>query len=206
MAQRWVLVALAALAGLLLVWTLVTWPGASEDAASAASDQAPDSYDYRVPAPEPSVAQPTAAVAVAPEEEPEPQALAPEQAPAPEAAETPEAQADKLFVRENGPLDEYKAKFESEPRDSAANEAEVSIRGEFHPTDGPQPVFRSVLCRETICKIETRISAANLGAYVAAMARLVHDKFDSKLATERTTLVEGDHVTVVVYAKRPSSH
>jgi hypothetical protein len=62
-----------------------------------------------------------------------------------------------------------------------------------------------VLCRETICKIETRIATDSLGAYVAAMTRIVHEQFDSKLATERTTLVEGGEVSVVVYAKRPET-
>ena len=66
-------------------------------------------------------------------------------------------------------------------------------------------MFRSVLCRETICKIETRIATDSLGAYVAAMTRIVHEQFDSKLATERTTLVENGEVSVVVYAKRPET-
>lgn len=206
MSQRGLLVALAALAALLLVWTMAAWPSTPDTAASAASEQNQQPEDYQVPAPEPTILPPPAAssATAATTEQATPEDLEPEQQPVAQEAESAEDQADKLFVRENGPLAEYKEKFASEPRDSAASDAEVDIRSAFVPTDGPKPVMRSVLCRETICKIETRISSATLGAYVAAMTRIVHDKFDSKLATERTSLIENGEVSVVVYAKRPT--
>jgi type IV secretory pathway VirB10-like protein len=199
--SRWVLVALAAMAGM-LVWLIAGWPvepeAIEEPAAAEASAELPTA---------PSPPPPTAAAP----DEPSP-ALAPELAAEPTAAPAPvmedpaasaEAQADQLFIRENGPLAEYKAQFAQEPRDSAASDAEQLVRAAFNPKDGPRPVFRSVLCRETICKIETRISTESMGAYVAAMTRMVHEEFDAKLATERTTLAESGEVSVTVYAKRP---
>jgi hypothetical protein len=198
--SRWVLVALAAVAGL-LVWMMATWPVAPETFEESAGAEARAELPA---APQPAVPStplpPTAAAAE------EPSAVDPPEQAEP-AAEDPTAsaaaQADLIFIRENGPLADYKAQFANEPRDSAASDAELLVRGAFNPKDGPLPVFRSVLCRETICKIETRISAESLGAYVAAMTRMVHDDFDAKLATERTTLAEAGEVSVTVYAKRP---
>lgn len=202
--SRWVLVALSVSAGLLL-WMIATWPVAPEqleDSAGAATT----SEISAAPAPTPSAYLPPPAAEPSPAND-EPEELA-QQVPAPaqpDPAASAEAQADQLFIRENGPLAEYKAQFANEPRDSAASDVELVVREAFKVKDGPRPVFRSVLCRETICKIETRIATDSLGAYVAAMTRIVHEQFDSKLATERTTLVEGGEVSVVVYAKRPET-
>lgn len=99
MAQRWVLVALAALAGLLLVWTIATWPSAPEDLASTTRDEAAgDLEDYQVPAPEPttgSAVLPPTAAKPEPPSEPEPEAA--EQPPAPAAAESAEARSRRTF-------------------------------------------------------------------------------------------------------------
>jgi hypothetical protein len=203
--SRGFLVGLACVAGM-LVWVLATWPVPPEvedsDAAPAYSEPAREPAAAAPPAPQPSAASKQ------PHTDPEPgaveQAPAPEAEPEPESPESPEAEADKIFSRENGPLAEYKAQFEKEPRDSGASEVEQVVRSAFNPGDSPTPVFRSVLCRETICRIETRFSAETLGGYVAAMTRLVHGKFDSKLASERTSLAQAGEVSVTVYAKRPT--
>jgi type IV secretory pathway VirB10-like protein len=200
--SRWVVVALACAAGV-LVWTIATWPvqpelASSEEPAAAESEPIPQTESA-------AALPPTAATDPAPTAQP-PEALAQAPAAPPEASEdSAEAQADKVFIRENGPLADYKAQFNSEPRDSAANEAEQLVRSAFNPKDGARPVFRSVLCRETICKIETRLSTETLGAYVAAMARVIHAQFDHQLATERTSLTEAGEVSVTVYAKRPAA-
>jgi type IV secretory pathway VirB10-like protein len=203
--SRWVLVALAGAAGLLL-WMLMSWPvepeaPAIEDSTSTALEAAAP-LTAAAPARAPEPPPPPAAAAPEPDLDPDPE---PEPAPAPQPQLSAEQKADQIFTRENGPVAEYKAQFANEPRDSAASEAETLVRGAFQNKDGPRPVFRSVLCRESICKIETRVAQESLGAYVAAMTRIVHEQFDGKLATERTSLVEGDEVTVTVYAKRPAS-
>lgn len=203
--SRWVLVALSIAAGALL-WMIATWPVEQEQFEDAADAVTTAEVPAAPPPPAPSAYAPPPPAAEP--ERPGPAEPAPAPAPPP-AAEQPElsaeAQADQVFIRENGPLAEYKAQFAREPRDSAASDAELLVRGAFEPKDGPRPVFRAVLCRETICKIETRIAMDSLGAYVAAMTRMVHGQFDSKLATERTSLVEGGEVSVTVYAKRPPS-
>lgn len=202
--SRWWIVALTGVAGM-LVWAIATWPMPPE------ADTAPDPDPAAETEPSPS-AQALAAPVTAPTlppiaAAPTPSEPAPSEPPAePTAATTtepPDKESATIFTRENGPLAEYKAQFEKEPRDSAASDAEQVVRGAFDPKDGPKPVFRSVLCRETICRIETRFSADNMGAYVAAMTRMVHWKFDGQLATERTSPAEAEEVSVTVYAKRP---
>lgn len=202
MSRLW-LVALAAVASLLL-WVMATWPLPPEtepDLDPGEPDPAPS-----VDAPPPTAAEdpspPSAADPASPEASPGP-VEAPSAPAAAAEPESPAAQAEQLFTRENGPLAEYKAQFDREPRDSAAVEAEQQLRAAFEPKDAPTPVFRSVLCRETICKIETRFTSDTLGAYVAAMTRIVHAKFDPKLATERTAVSEAGEISVTVYAKRP---
>lgn len=202
--SRWWLAVLACVASM-LVWVMATWPLPPEQETQETQETSEDSADEREPA-APAQPEPVAAADTPPPPaaEPAPPPQDPSAQPAAAAEpESPEAEADKIFSRENGPLAEYKAQFEKEPRDSAANEAEQAVRGAFDQRDSPKPVFRSVLCRETICRIETRFSADTLGAYVAAMTRLVHGKFDSKLASERTSLAEAGEVSVTVYAKRP---
>lgn len=199
--SRWVLVALACVAGVLL-WVMATWPVPPElDTLEGTAEESEPAQVTQ--AAQPPASPPVAATTLGPSEPPP---AAPEAPPAPaqpEPAESPEAEAEKIFSRENGPLAEYKAQFEREPRDSAASDAEQLVRGAFDPKDSAKPVFRSVLCRQSICRIETRFSAETLGAYVAAMTRMVHEKFDAKLATERTSLAEAGEVSVTVYAKRP---
>ena len=199
--SRWWLVALAGFAGILL-WVMATWPLPAEvettEDAAADSELVPTEQAPPSPAPDPTP-PPTAAATPA-----EP-AAAEQPAPPTAAAqpESPEAEADKIFTRENGPLAEYKARFDKEPRDSAAGDAERLVRDAFVLQDGPKPVFRAVLCRETICRIETRLSLDSMGAYVAGMTRMVHWKFDGNLASERSALAEAGEVTLTVYAKRP---
>jgi|GEM_PF-7046836 len=198
--SRWWMVALAAVASI-LVWAIATWPLPPE--VDSAEDSAPEAE------PTPAAqALPTPAAEYAPPPpaaEPVPVEPAPTEPPAAAALEPADKEATTVFTRENGPLAEYKAQFEKEPRDSAASDAEQVVRGAFDPKDSPAPVFRAVLCRETICRIETRFTAENMGAYVAAMTRMVHWKFDGKLATERTSPADSGEVSVTVYAKRPPS-
>jgi hypothetical protein len=87
------------------------------------------------------------------------------------ASAPPEAVPD-VFDEVRGPLDELRRRFEHEPRDSAASDAESTIRAAFAPEQAHGELLRSVLCRATICRIELRWTASKLGNYVAAMGRL----------------------------------
>lgn len=77
-----------------------------------------------------------------------------------------------MFDEVRGPLDELQRRFEHEPRDSAASDAESTIRAAFEPEQAHGELLRSVLCRATVCRIELRWTASKLGNYVAAMGRL----------------------------------
>lgn len=126
-----------------------------------------------------------------------------EPAAAPGAPAAPQAQADDepaLFEHDLGPVAEYKARFASEPRDSAASDAERLARDAFKLTDSANPVFRSVLCRKTVCKLEVRLAPDQLGAYVAGMGRLTQH-FDTHLGVTRTAEHAGE-VSLEVYAQR----
>lgn len=218
MAKRWLLVGLVLVLGALL-WVVAAWPvqpeavptaglaamdglagmdGMDGQAGSAGSGALTDQAQQSAPAANALTARSEEAI---PADGVEDEAAAVEAPPQP--AQSAEEAADQVFIRENGPLAEYKQRFEREPRDSAAHDFEQTITQAFVSTDGPGPVFRAVLCRESICRIDVRVSQNNLGAYVAAMARIVAQRFDSKLATERTSLVEGGEVSVSVYAQRP---
>jgi hypothetical protein len=161
-----------------LLWLVVVWPmprGAEPPAAAWGSAGA----DAPAPAlPDPPRSPPPAAVSVkadapAPAEAP---AAEPKKATVPAQPPTP-----LLFSEPHGPVDEYKQRYASEPRDSAAHEAEGTVSAAFKPTDTTSQLLRSVLCRETICRMELNFSDAEIGPYVAAMTRLTLD-FDREFA------------------------
>lgn len=192
MQQRWVLIALAlALAG--VSWAIVMWPAQQTEQPAAPTSE-----------PEPAPLPPSAAAAPAPNEPaPEPASPGPPAAEPPQPSAAP-AQAPSevvaMFEHDLGPVAEYKERFASEPRDSAASDAELQVRDAFKLSDTPNPVFRSVLCRKTLCKLEIRMNAQQLGAYVAAMSRLTQH-FDKQLAVTRTA-DNGGEVSLEVYAQR----
>jgi hypothetical protein len=196
MQQRWVIVLLMlALAG--LSWAIVVWPGPEPELSAEA---APGATPIANPEPPPSVAVTPEPSAPEAPSEPAPLNAQPAAAPsAPVAAEIP-TDDPPLFDREMGPVAEYKERFASEPRDSAANDAEQQVRDAFKLTDSASPVFRTVLCRKTVCKIEVRLTPDQLGAYVAGMGRLTQN-FDKKLAYTRTAEHAGQ-VSLEVYAQR----
>lgn len=192
MQQRWLVVALGVgMAG--LSWAILIWP---TDEPSAPLPTAGDA------APPALAAPPSAAARARPEPEvqaPEPartgQDLAKPAAPSAEPAEAP-----PLFAHDMGPVDERKARFASEPRDSAASDAETRLREAFKITDSSEPLLRSVLCRTRVCKLELQLRADQLGAYVAAMTRITQH-FDKQLAVTRTAEQPG-RVSLEVYAER----
>jgi hypothetical protein len=194
MQQRWLVVALvlgmAALSWAILIWPthepLAPLPTAGDAAPPALA--APPSAAVQ-PAPEPAAQTPV---------EPQPasgQEIAKAAAPSDPPAEDP-----PLFAHDVGPVDERRARFASEPRDSAASDAEALLRDAFKITDSPEPLLRSVLCRTRVCKLELQLRADQLGAYVAAMARITQH-FDKQLAVTRTAQQPGQ-VSLEVYAER----
>jgi hypothetical protein len=149
-----------------VLWFLLVWPTAEEEEELVIGPP--------VPQPAPAVAQPMAAPSPAVEAEPtepEPLAEATPEEPAPEAA-APKAEPRDLIEGDQGPVAEYRRAHESERRDSAATDIERHIRAAFPDSGGAPGLFKSVLCRETVCKVEIRWAADRVQPYVAAMKRI----------------------------------
>jgi hypothetical protein len=182
-----------------LLWLVVVWP-------------APHNPDSSVvPAPRGEAGQAPRATAPTASTDPRPSAK-PSPTPAPTAAVSvrPNPPDDnphlppptpELFAEPHGPLDEYKEKFENEPRDSAAINAEHDLRAAFEP-EAKSGLLRSVLCRQTICRAELHWTPRSLGDYVAAMGRLtVH--FDRTFALAPLGTTAGDQSrSIELYLKR----
>lgn len=179
-----------------LMWLVTAWPTPEDDR--------PDPL-------EPEALPPTAAVPE-PEATPVPVVGSPPKAPPPVAAKVSEAEQPKLrqphvpdddmFAKDQGPVAEYKQLYESEPRDSVAHETESAIRAAFAPTDGAPDLFKSVLCRQTVCKIELRWSVDRVGAYVAGITRATVE-FSTSVAVTPAGPLGDDHVRPIeVYLKR----
>lgn len=158
----------AALALLIVVsvsWFLLVWPTAEDE----------EELVLGSPVPQPSVLPPTAApaptvsVSKAAGNEPVVEAVPEPPAPDPEA---PRAEPKDLIEGDQGPVAEYRRTHESERRDSAATDVERHIRAAFPESDHAPDLFKSVLCRETVCKVEIRWAADRVQPYVAALKRI----------------------------------
>jgi hypothetical protein len=83
----------------------------------------------------------------------------------------------ELIQGDQGPVAEYRRIFQSEPRSSGAGELEGQIRSAFPASDGFPDMFKSVLCRETICRIEMRWSQDRHKAWMIGLSRLGGDPY-----------------------------
>jgi hypothetical protein len=178
MPRRWLL-ALGLLIVVLLLWFLAVpqpeklapqpQPASPEPAVLNAPSQAggPASQPLPAPAQPPASATPTAPTATKPSASPA--AEAPSNHPPPPKAE--------------GPIDEYKSKYEHEPRDSTAQAAESAVQSAFRQADVPPGLFKAVLCRQTICKIEVHWAEDRASGYMAGLMR-VFSSVGQKMAFE----------------------
>lgn len=179
-----------------LLWIVTAWPTPEDDR--------PDPLEPEAP-PEQPVQQPAAALAApsigTPPQQPQPVAEQP--APQPVPMREPHAPADDMFAKDQGPVAEYKQLYESEPRDSAANETEAAIRAAFVASDGSPDLFKSVLCRQMLCKLDLRWSNDRKGAYVAGITRAVAGGFSPSVAVTPGGPLGDDNVRPIeVYIKR----
>jgi hypothetical protein len=180
------------------LWVVAIWPTARPEEPlheiAAASAGRPSVPVPSSPTPPPNASPPAAKPASLGEPAEEPP-VAPQQPP--EQPIPPD-----IFAEDQGPVAEYKQRFANEPRDSAATEAERTIRAGFAPNDFAIGLFKSVLCRETICKIEVRMSPERFGPYVAAMTR-ISLSFDHEIALSPVGTPGPDHTRLLeVYFKR----
>jgi len=179
-----------------LLWLVAIWPVPNTPAAQPASSPAPSqpaagtASAPHVAVPPPPAAEPEAEAAEAPARPKEP-SEAPQDKAEPAHTETATPMPE-LFGEAQGPLEEYRQRFESEPRDSAAHDAEQSVRSAFEPEQANYALLRSVLCRQSICRVELRWTPEVLGNYIAAMGRMTTD-FDASFAATAQGAPAGDH-------------
>jgi hypothetical protein len=200
----------AALGALVLVggllWLVTAWPTADDGAEpSEPEPEAPPPAAAPQPEPAPAAQLPPPVIGTppkAPEPAPPPAAPQPAPAPPPENKIQPRVPQEDMFATDQGPVAEYKALYDKEPRDSAAHQYENRISSSFWPGDGAPDLFKSVICRTTICKIELRWKADRIGPYVAGLTRAaVH--FKDQVAVAAAPPAQDDKERVIdVYIKR----
>lgn len=110
----------------------------------------------------------------------------------------------------NGPVDEYKALYARESRDSTALSAERDIEAAFRTKHIPPGLLESVVCRSSVCRVRTRWSPDHAEGFMMALtALLIVDptgetapRFDSILAIDPESDPSDRSQQVAVYFKR----
>ncbi len=169
---RWSLVVAAAVVVGVLMWRLVLDP--SEPAEEALPDEPNATPAVESPRePEPVAQQPTPGAPEAKQE------LKPGNQPAPTSPSptpTDPEQTEELVPipapEATGPIVELKQAFESEPRDSAAQVPESLIQGEFKKSDIAPGLLKSVLCRKSVCRVETLWTPERAVSFMSVFMRL----------------------------------
>ena len=162
--------------GAAAIWWAVLWGPAEPDAEELAAT-APVTEAAPTPPTSPRPQKPTEPTAPA---APPDTDNAPSADPAPAAPQAPPPQqaaptaADQIPAPERtGPVDELKAAFDSEPRDSNASDFESAIQAAFRRPEVPSGLVKSVLCRTSVCKVETRWTPAGATGFMGAFMNLV---------------------------------
>jgi outer membrane biosynthesis protein TonB len=205
--------------GAAAIWWAVLWGPAKPDATEPDAEEpaaiAPDTEQPAAAVPTPPASPPphddherttpTAPPANAPSAEASPAPTAP---PPQQAAPTA---PDQIPAPERtGPVDQRKAAFESEPRDSNASEPESAIQAAFRRPEVPSGMVKSVLCRRSVCKVETRWTPAGAAGFMGALMHLVaspegaaNRKFEPEIAVapEDAPDTNGER-SIDVYLKR----
>jgi hypothetical protein len=136
---------------------------------------------------------------------PQPSAAVEPTQPSAPAQENAESAAPKYNVptpRLDGPVAEYKTLFTTEPRDSAAADVESKISAGFRDPHVPPELLKSVMCRESVCKLELRWKAERNTAYMIGMTHLI-GQFEHAMAFEPIGVPDANGVlSLDVYLKR----
>jgi len=82
-----------------------------------------------------------------------------------------------------GPVEELKAAYKSDVRDSEAGDVEEQIRGHFKHEELPEQLLRNVSCVKSACKLELNWTAGDKQAYMIVMMNLV-SHVSQKIAAE----------------------
>ena len=81
-----------------------------------------------------------------------------------------------------GPIAELSQLYASEPRASGSQSVESVIEAHFRRTEVPTGLLKSVLCRTTVCRIETRWSPERAQGFMSAMMHLVTEPVNDRLS------------------------
>jgi hypothetical protein len=178
--MRWI-VLLCALAGA-LAWGVLLYPGARDQMpeATPADDTALLGPGAETPEPE-SPRAPTQELAAAPAAAPT--APTPSAPTAEPGAPLDRPPTDETLPTRMGPVDQLRARYDEDSRDSAAGPAEQRIRDLFGTSQVPAELLRRVICTQRVCKLELRWSRERHNAYVIVMMSLVGD-FSQELAAD----------------------
>ena len=207
MRNPWLLIGAVALCAA-LVWIVLGWNPPKETGdtdVAPAEPEAPPS----TPTPPPATAAP------APSEQPtapsEPAPATPAQAADPASAQAPAEEVQETIPAPTliGPVDELKKSFENEPRASGSRALEASIEATFRRPEVPAGLLKSVLCRTTVCRIETRWSPERGQGFLSAAMNLVANPggeptpFDPNLGISPEGEPDADGTRAIdVYLKR----
>jgi hypothetical protein len=105
----------------------------------------------------------------------------------------------------SGPIAELKQAFEKEPRDSAAQVVESHIESEFRKSDIAPGLLKSVLCRQSVCKVEVMWATERAVGFISAFTRLSAD-FEPNIAMDPHGPADArQQLQIDVYLPRPSS-
>jgi hypothetical protein len=163
----------------------------------------PAPSDEQVAVPPTAAAPPALAAPAAPEpasaQVPHPEPGADEEHAAPPTAAIG-TEAVMLPVRA-GPLDELKHAFETEPRASTARDLELRVEAELKKPDIPAGLFRSVLCRSSVCRIQMRWRPERVAGYNIALVRMLHI-FGMGVGADPAAPDKDNEVELDMYMKR----
>jgi hypothetical protein len=199
MRAHWI-VAVVAL-GAALMWLAAAHfnrgrPRRTEDGPDTSSSPATDAVVIGPAEPaQPAAAEPQAPAAATPSTQP----ASPIEQPTPAGPRAPER---------SGPIGGLEQSFASEPRASSAVGVESAIDAVFRRPEVPRALLKSVMCRSTVCKIETRWSPERAAGFMVALMQLVTQSqgeqrvFDHELgiAPEGEPDADGSRA-IVVYLK-----
>ena len=194
---------LVVIAGLVLAWW-AAGTGAPEPAAGPiAGSEALAVRELNAPpatAAPASPSQPEAPAASARADEPAPTPAAPK--------DNAQDEPHPLLPQRSGPIAELKALYGSEPRASASAQIESAIEAQFRRPEVPPGLLKSVVCRTTVCRIETRWTPERAEGFMSALMHMATEPageqahFDNQIAIapEEPDAVSGIRV-VDVYAR-----
>ncbi|HKU41286.1 MAG TPA: hypothetical protein VJR89_24150 [Polyangiales bacterium] len=193
--------------GVALVWWVPLDRGAEPSTSGATPNPAPIPSEQRVASPAANTAPATqTATPAAP-----PAAANTEAAPKASAESPANTDSEIPTPVRVGPVDELKRAFESEPRASGAARFEAVIEAQFRRAETPAGLLKSVICRTTVCRVETRWSPQRAEGFMGAFMRLMDPEgaaslFDADLAISPEADVGPDRSQAIdVYLKRVAS-